>query len=306
VIFLSKAKNNIKKINNSKIIIDLEGCTKCKACITACPARLFYFEVDQLQIFETFEDTCIECGHCVAICPVNVIRLKVHEHKPLKSIELKKERPSYESFYNLTITRRSIRQFKDKPIDRSLIQKLLDIIQYSPTAENAENVCVSIIQDKELVAKISDSITTQMKNFLQLAESPQGLKALEKMLPKSAYKTAIENLPQVKDILKMIDHGLDFWCWNGELIILHGDKETGFIRENCTLAAAHIMLAAELLGLATCSLGFLMYFSLQFKQIKKLMKIPKKNYIGYALAIGYPDVKYKRIPARKPLKVEWI
>jgi NAD-dependent dihydropyrimidine dehydrogenase PreA subunit/nitroreductase len=306
VIFLSKAENEPKEINNSIISIDLEGCTKCKACITACPARLFYFEADKLQILDIFEDTCIECGHCVAICPVNVIRLKIHEHKPLKSIELKKERPSYESFYNLALTRRSIRQFKDESIDRSLIEKLLDIVEYSPTAENAENVCVSIIQDKELVAKISDAITTQMRNFIQLAESPQGLKALEKMLSKNAYKTAMDNLPQLKEILKMIDHGLDFWCWNGELIILHGDKETGFIRENCSLAAAHIMLAAELLGLATCSLGFLMYLSEQFKQIKKLMNIPKKNLIGYAHAIGYPDVKYKRIPARKPLKVEWI
>ncbi len=304
--FLSHNERKAKEIDNAIIHIDLEGCIKCKACIDVCPARLYYFKSDQLQILDIFEDTCIECGHCTAICPVEVIHLKIHQDKLLENVKPRESLPSYEEFYNLSFNRRSIRQFKEEPIPKDLFEKLLKIVNYSPTASNSENVCLTIIQDKQRVSKISETITTQMKNFITLAETPQGQKALEEMLSKQVYKTAMERLPQIKDILKIINQGVDFWCWNGELIILHGDIETDFIKENCSLAAAHIMLAAELLDLATCSLGFLTYFSNQFPQIKKLLKVPNKNHIGYALAIGYPDVEYKRIPARKPLKIEWI
>ena len=41
-------------------------------------------------------------------------------------------------------------------------------------------------------------------------------------------------------------------------------------------------------------------------RIKKLIKIPNKHVVGYSLTIGYPDVKYKRIPARKPSRIQWL
>lgn len=306
MIFIGQDENNVREIDNDLIHIDLEGCVKCKACIDVCPARLYYFKSDQLHILNIFEDTCIECGHCTAICPVEVIHLKIHYDKSLEKVKSSEDLPPFEELYNLIRNRRSIRQFKEDPVSKELMGKLVDVTNYSPTASNSENVSLTIIQDKQKVTQISETITLQMKNFVSLAETPQGLQVLEKMLPKRTYKYAMERLPQTKRILKMISKGIDFWCWNGQLIILHGEKEKGNVVENCSLAAAYIMLAAETLGLATCSLGFLTFFSNQFKQVKKLLKVPKKNYIGYTLAIGFPDVPYKRIPARKPMKVEWI
>ncbi len=296
----------VNTIKNSIIEIDIENCTGCKACIKECVVNLFYFEADLLQIADTFEDSCILCGHCEAVCPVDVIRLLFHKQEILADISIKEKIPSFDSFSNLALTRRSIRQFKKKAISKDLIEKLLELARYSPTGSNSENVYYTIVQDKEIVTAISNYITKKTIGFVKAIETPQGRTYLKERMSEEEFNLSEENLPTTKRILKSIERGIDFWCWNGELIIIHGDKAIGGIPENCSLAAAHIMLAAETLGLGTCSLGYLTFHINQSKTIRELIKIPEDHLVGYSLTMGYPDVKYKRIPARKTSRIQWL
>ena len=293
-------------IENSKIKIDIDNCTKCKECVKDCVVNLFYFEQDLLRLVESFQDDCIECGHCEDVCPVNVILLKFHEEGELESCLIREEVPTYNSFLNLVLNRRSIRRFKEKVIPKDLIEKLLKVGKYSPTGSNSENVFYTIVQDKSIVATISKHITNKMIKFTNMLEDLQGRAFLKKSMLKEEFNQAIENLPKTKRILERIEHGIDFWCWNGELIVIHGDKVVGGMPTNSSLAAAHIMLAAETLGLGTCSLGYLTYFINESQTIRELIKIPPNHIVGYSLTMGYPDVKYKHIPVRKPLRVQWI
>jgi len=306
VLKLVEINKKLNHIENSKIEIDLNNCTKCKACMEDCVVELFYFESDCLQIVDDFENSCIECGHCAAVCPVNVIRLKFQKDVILKDKLLKEALPSFETFQNLTLTRRSIRNFKDKSIPRELLKKLLDLARYSPTGSNSGNVYYTVIQDKNIVATISEHITKKNIRFVETMEDAKGRAFLKEKMPEAEYKKALENLPDTKRILKGIERGIDFWCWNGELLFIHGDKEIGSVPENCSLAAAHIMLAAETLGLGTCSLGYLTYYTNESETIKKLINLPKSHVVGYTLTMGYPKVNYLRIPPRHPAKVIWM
>ena len=296
----------INVIENSKINIDVENCTKCKECVKDCVANLFFFDQDSLRLSDSFEEVCIECGHCEAVCPVNVIHLKFHAEEELERRSRREEFPPYDSFLKLVLNRRSIRRFKEKPIPKDLIEKLLKIGKYSPTGSNSENVSYTVVQDKAIVSAISKRITSKVTKFVNTLEDQQGRKLLEKRLGEDEMRLAVEDLPKSKRKLEMIKQGIDFWCWNGELLVIHGDKTVGGISSNTALAAANIMLAAEILGLGACSLGYLTYFINESQTIRELLKIPNNHIVGYSLTMGYPDVKYKRIPARKPLRVQWI
>lgn len=296
----------MQNIENSLIKVDRDKCTLCKACIDACPAQLYYIDSDRLEIIDIFEDTCIECGHCAAICPVQAIELKNYDKDLIDAKNRKQNLPTFDSFQNLMLIRRSIRQFKDKKVPRDEIKKLLELTRYSPTAKNTQNVYFSLVQDKEIVSEISNEITQNMRNFVNLAENERGREILKSQMSEKGYEDSIEMLPQTKWILEKVDEGIDFWCWNGQLISIHGETEIGGTPANSALAAASIMLGAELLGLGTCSLGYVTHFSNRTKKIKKLLNIPKDHRVGYSLAIGYPKAKYKRIPPRKDLNIEWI
>jgi nitroreductase/ferredoxin len=293
----------MNKIENSIIDIDLDNCTLCKACLNDCVFQLFNIESEKLHIDKEFEERCILCGHCVAVCPVNVIKLKGYSHDFKQNAPPKRNLPDYKSLYNLALARRSIRQYKDKPVEKELIHKILELAQYSPTGRNTQNLFYTIIQDKQIVSKISNHITSKVKRRTEALEDFSEREHLKSLLPKEEFDLEIENLARNKRLLTIIEGGIDFWCWDGELILIHAE---GGSPTNSALAAAHIMLAAETLGLGTCSLGFLTYFINQSESIKEMIDLPKNNKVGYALAIGYPKVKYKRIPMRKPLKIHWL
>ena len=55
--------------------IDIEGCTLCLACVSACPTGALSAGADQ-PLLRFAEDACVQCGLCKATCPENVISLK--------------------------------------------------------------------------------------------------------------------------------------------------------------------------------------------------------------------------------------
>jgi nitroreductase/NAD-dependent dihydropyrimidine dehydrogenase PreA subunit len=292
-------------LENSKIIVDIDNCTKCKACANEC--SLLIFDSGTINFADATEEECIECGKCVAVCPENVIKLKVHGEIKLENVPSKDELPSFNSLINLFQTRRSRRQFKKKPVPNELIEKILNqAAKYSPTGHNQENVHFTVVQNQEVLNRLSEECTNQVKNLIKTFGDPQARKALATTFPPALIKKVEEVLPAFKNHIKEIKQGKEVWRRDAEIIIIHSPKDALTGMENCALAACHIMLAAETLGLGTCSLGYITSFFNEFKPVAKIVKLPLKHFVGYTLAIGYPKAHYYRIPARKPIKVNWL
>ncbi len=292
-------------LENSKIIVDIDYCTKCEACADEC--SFFIFDSGTMKFAAAMEEDCIECGKCVALCPENIITLKFHKGEILRDVPSKDQLPSFKSLINLFQTRRSLRQFEKKPVPKELIEDILNqVVRYSPTGHNQENVHFTVVQDQDILKKLSEECTNQVKNLIKTFEDPQRQEALKAAFPPALIKKIEEVIPAFKNHIKDIKQGKEVWHRGAEIIVIHSPKNALTGMENCALAACHIMLAAETLGLGTCSLGYITNFFNEFKPVGKIIKIPLKHFVGYTLAIGYPKAHYYRIPARKPVKVKWI
>ena len=55
--------------------IDVEGCTLCLSCVSACPTGALRDDPER-PMLRFVEDACVQCGLCRATCPENVITLK--------------------------------------------------------------------------------------------------------------------------------------------------------------------------------------------------------------------------------------
>lgn len=55
--------------------LNVEGCTLCHACVTACPTNALSDNPDRAMLRFT-ESLCVQCGLCEATCPENVITLE--------------------------------------------------------------------------------------------------------------------------------------------------------------------------------------------------------------------------------------
>ncbi len=300
-------KSDQNVIQNLKITINVGDCTKCKECVKDCPTQLYYFKDDKLHLATNFEEFCIECGHCVAICPVNVIQLKGRPINDVKDLPEIDKKLTLNFLLNLVQTRRSIRQYKEKSVPKELVEKILEVARYSPTGSNTENVHFTIVQDPELLDKFSNELTNIISDFVKKYEDPEERASLEALLGTRFLRFGAERIESFKRIIQRIKIGREFWHWNTEIIIIHAPRATtSTLVEDCSLAACHIMLAAETLGLATCSLGYATALLNRFRSVSELVKIPTDHIVGYTLSIGYPNVKYQRIPARKPARIKWF
>src|SRR5205807_675156 len=55
--------------------INIEGCTLCLACVSACPTGALLDDPER-PMLRFAEDACVQCGLCKATCPEKVITLK--------------------------------------------------------------------------------------------------------------------------------------------------------------------------------------------------------------------------------------
>lgn len=97
------------------ITVNEEKCIKCGLCVEECPTTVI--KMESTGPVEVKGDSCIACGHCVAVCPKDAMD---NEKSPLAMQteigDMTKLNP--EEAKNFLRSRRSIRTFKSKPVER--------------------------------------------------------------------------------------------------------------------------------------------------------------------------------------------
>ncbi|MFA5079775.1 MAG: nitroreductase family protein, partial [Dehalococcoidia bacterium] len=140
----------------SLIAVDQKTCNKCGICALECPRRIIVLpEVGFPQVEAEVEATCNACGHCVAVCPKGSLS---HRDSPLQaSPKIEKGLVvAPEQVEQLLKGRRSARVFKDKPVSREIITRLIDIARYAPTGHNLQEVEWLVIDDKKELFRIEE------------------------------------------------------------------------------------------------------------------------------------------------------
>jgi NAD-dependent dihydropyrimidine dehydrogenase PreA subunit len=65
----------IKPSRKAPVITDPERCSGCGRCISACPERLYTFEIinNRKRSLNKSPEKCSFCGRCVKACPLGII-----------------------------------------------------------------------------------------------------------------------------------------------------------------------------------------------------------------------------------------
>lgn len=279
--------------------IDLEKCIKCGECARTCPA--FVIEVDkEVGAIEKHPEVCIICGHCVAVCPTDAIihkKMDMNDFQPMKDPNI-----SYDQLYQLIRNRRSIRRYKDKPVEDEDIDKLMKAVRYIPTAENDQHLKYLIIRDKDTIAQIRRNMASKMKFSHTLLKI---LFFVRPFLPKS-----------LKSTLNLI---VEKWESGGEsgkedpflrtaptVVIIYAKKKSTLRYWDAAIASYNMMLVARTLGVDTVWNGVHAIMANSFGSLRKDSKVPKGHKVVGTVCMGYPDIKFRKTINRKPLDITKI
>ncbi|MFA6383735.1 MAG: nitroreductase family protein [Candidatus Omnitrophota bacterium] len=271
----------------SVVIVDKSICRKDGICARVCPVGVITMDEQGFPILaEGAEDRCIKCGHCAAVCPHMALSL---------GSDPRSERLKLPAGWNLSISqveyllkgRRSIRVFKEDPVERAAIEDMIDIARYAPSGINRQPVRWVVVHDTDKVRQIARETIAWMKALLKEG-SPMA----------ASFKFG--------DLVAGWEKGKDFICRQAPHMVLTyalNDDVTAPVA--CTIAGAYFELAALPHGVGTCWAGYAQMALNRWPAAQEIVNISKKCGCFSAFLVGYPRFNYVGIPARNDPKITW-
>ncbi len=293
-------------------IIDPEKCSGCGLCIKVCPSGTISMEDGIAKVTGA---QSLACGHCAAICPESAVKVTAIDPNSLEfdQFSMDKKWMGYGKFptsdlARLMASRRSCRNFINKPVEKSLLMDLIKLSTFAPSGTNCQQWSFTCISSKKGMAAFGQSVGSFFKQlnkkasnaFLRNSLKLFGFNALD-----SYYKEYYDSVNEA--LLDMEKNNIDrLFHGAGAGIIVGSGSNASCPKEDSILAAGNILLAAHTMGLGTCMIGFAVEAMKRDNAIKKSIGIPLKEKIHAVIALGYPDEKYQRITGRKKATIRFV
>ncbi len=277
-----------KGYSMSLFIIDPEKCKRDGICAAECPAMIIQLRDKESfpEPVENAEEYCINCGHCVAVCPHGAFFHKTMG--PEACPDVRKELvPSGEEIDHFLRSRRSIRKFKDEPLDRETLLRLIDTARYAPSAHNLQPVRWLVIEGKERMKYFADLVVEWMRFMIKNAPEFAGPMHFDRAV--AMYESGVDR------ILRGAPH----------LVVAYGDASLSASQSACIIALTYLELAAYGLGLGACWAGYFNAAANFYSPMQEALALPKGHLSFGAMMLGHAKYQYHRIPVRSKPPVEW-
>lgn len=269
----------------SQLQINIEKCNKCGHCIADCPSMTIGKD-EQNFPKENEQNYCIRCGHCEAICPENAICVDSPE---LEATFLKTEKAQISGLQmaNLMQMRRSVRNFKNKTVEKEKIEQLIEIARYAPTAGNGQPVKWMVIHNFDEIKKLTDVLV-------------EYLKTMSKINPEMAQRYNFQMLIDawskgINPIFRQAPH----------LAFTFVPKKAMMPLVDSTIALTYFELALPTFRLGGTWAGFFYMIAQFHPELPKILGLPDEHEITGGIMFGYPKFEYHRVPKRNKQIVLW-
>ena len=197
------------------------------------------------------------------------------------------ERGTLETIYH----RRAVRSYKPDKLDEATIRKLLDAAVQAPTAMHLEPWAFVVIQDRALLARLSEKA-----KILAQAE----LDARHHELLKAPGVSAASD-----HLTLLTNPRFNIFYDAGTLIVICGKPLGRFVTADCWLAAENLMLAASAVGLGTCCIGFAIP-ALNDPEVKHEVGIPADVTAVAPIIVGVPKGETPPVGRKAPEVLRWV
>ena len=153
-------------------------------------------------------------------------------------------------------SRRSIRNFLDRPVEREKVMLCLEAARLAPSACNSQPWKFIIVDDRELKDRLCRAAFSGIYSVMSFAG-------------KAPLVVAV--VSEKEKFLERI----------GGLL-----RDTRFYLIDIGIATEHFILQAEELGLGTCWIGWF-----DERAVKSVLDVPKDRKVDVLIAVGYCDRK---------------
>jgi NADPH-dependent glutamate synthase beta subunit-like oxidoreductase/nitroreductase len=283
-------------------------CLACHNCEAICPQGAlsfpYYYQIDKGRWAYDF-DYPSEAGQGMP----NPLMLK----KPLPFSEIESKLTDVEK---VIYRRRSVRVYKQEPVPKEMIRRVLEAGRFAPSAGNCQGWKFVVVTDRNLMNELSASTVKFLSIFTKLYQGKgPGRTTLKKMLA-FMKPNAIDMRPMVAIQALMTpkfgEGQLD--CFFGApvaIILVTHHLHVSEPQLGMGICGQNMVLAAHSLGLGTCYVGFVTTAlnldpTTKSKFRKKLGIEWPYDSVATVLTLGYPAVPNDKPVDREFPKVAWV
>lgn len=273
------------------IEIDDGRCTRCGDCVDICHTECMSLRGEGLEIDYPL---CSTCCQCIAICPEGAL-----SWDGVQSREIEEERlPDYAGLLELLKARRTIRRYKEQPVEKEKLEAICRASRLAPT--NVYDFELIVVTDEEVMDELEEICLGFVAVIYKLLYKPAWVFNLLKKLTPAMQDTDREKMEHTLYGSREIFHGAP------SMIIVVANPTIAHAEASAQYAIYNMILTAQTLGLGSFIDGGAKMFLSRSRRTRRILNIPRgKNILGI-LHVGYPAVRFRRtVEGNYPI-IHWI
>lgn len=267
------------------VITDL--CHQDGICAQVCPTHVIKWVDGQTPVMRhDSENSCIACGHCMAFCPHGAARIDVLPVEDMRHI-VRKSLPDAQGVETLMAARRSIRRFKETPIPRDLLVRVLSTDRYAPSAKNARQGRWLVLYEPESMRAVGD-LTADWLDILAADPATAHIIAEAKPLAKS---WRMGNDP----LFRGAPH----------LVFAVIPVNSHWANIDAAIALTYLELACVPHSIGACWAGYVSTAVRMHKPLRDFLGLAENETVGGGQMLGFSAIRPTASAPRHALPVEW-
>ncbi len=311
---------DMSNIHMGVMRVDQSKCTKCGLCLQNCPFRAWEFDEGGFPALKE-EYACFSCYNCKVACPSDAINIVEPYHVtdgywktdsypllakvPLDPKDENGNPTEWNAIEKAILERRSVRNFKDKPVPESLIQRVLEAGRFAPSAGNCQPWKFIVITNKALLKEID---TTVKKSVQLLYKMYLNDKAVKNLVIFAKENPGMYDPRVIYGGMGCIGQNEDISVsFNAPVVILIlGDTRASNLEVNIGICGQNMNLVANSIGIKAFWNGFLAGFIEGIPPLKKKLGLKSPWKVVESICMGYPAFKQEGIVPREYRPVTWF
>ena len=265
-------------MNKAQFTVDKSKCVSCGRCVNVCPGGVLRMEDGAPDIAE-FEDFgwngCWKCEHCLAVCPTGAVSIFGKRAEDC----LPPPENAAAVLDALIANRRSCRRYRQKNVERGVMDGMLAQLANAPNGGNKQQVEFTLLDNLSDTERFRRIAYRRMDELAAQGVYPQGFDALSYGDMKRWEATVRPDM---------------LFCGAPHLLIPHAPLGSGEPVQDVLIAAAYFELLCASRGLGAVIMTFPLGALANMPEVKALLKIPENHYAGVIIGFGYPEIKYAR------------
>ena len=266
----------------SIITVNPDLCRKDGICSRVCPTRLIVGEVGGLPT-EREGGSCIQCGQCMAFCPHGAIRVQGLNPALARPIN-RKRLPEATDVDILLQSRRSIRQYKQAPVPKDVLEGLLHTAAYAPTAKNSRRLRQVVVYDAAKMKALGDCIADCLAN--DKSDTPLIAEGRALAL---AWRKGLDLILRGAPHLVMVLAPNDHWA------VIDG-----------AIYLTYLEIAGHAHGVGACWAGYVTTVANHYPAVAALLGAKEGEIVAGGQMMGLPSLLPMNNAPRAPYPATWL